>query len=112
MSNATFRDRKTTTMLFRMIDLQVAAEKKEKPTRQLFVTKSRTLANKVKAQYSQIRGFGAAGDEAVFTLLDIDEDVEDDDELPTRFSELEDKDFPLFMTFDQVRQSPSSLPVD
>lgn len=90
-------------MLFRMIDTEVAAEKLQQPTRQLFVTKSRTLANKVKTSFQNIRGYVNTGEgQSTFTLRDIDEDAEVESELPSRISLLQDEHFPLFLTFDQV----------
>ncbi|KAG8896771.1 hypothetical protein FRB99_008657 [Tulasnella sp. 403] len=108
---------KTTTMLFRMKALEIGAEKLEHRIRQAFVTQSRTLAQKVKQYYSQLCRTSAATNPGLsqnqstverggFGLQDISDDPLDeqikDKRLPTRFSELADEHFPLFLSFDQL----------
>ena len=85
--------------------------------RQLFVTKSRLLAEKVERDYVNLLYSLSAGPDAP---LHVDERIQrwnsrrkkeifnpDDtdgrrDDLPEKFSELCDKDFPLFLTMDTV----------
>jgi hypothetical protein len=89
--------------------------------RQLFVTKSRLLAEKVERDYVSLLYSLSAGPDAplyvrerilrwnsrrkraIFNPDDTDGGRED---LPEKFSELRDKDFPLFLTMDTVSTSP------
>jgi hypothetical protein len=109
--------RKTTTMLFKMLGIQraweLSAVDMPKP-RQIFVTKSRMLATKVKEYFTKLlESLAMAG----YTLQEIAElkaqRVEDDlidlddapeSHVPARYSQFEDKHFPLFVTFDRVCQ--------
>jgi len=88
--------------------------------RQLFVTKSRLLAEKVERDYVSLLYSLSAGPDAplyvrerilrwnsrrkraIFNSDDTDGGRED---LPEKFSELRDKDFPLFLTMDTVSTS-------
>jgi len=106
---------KTTTMLFKMLGIQraweLSAVDMPKP-RQIFVTKSRMLATKVKEYFTKLlESLAMAG----YTLQEIAElkaqRVEDDlidlddapeSHVPARYSQLEDKHFPLFVTFDRL----------
>lgn len=96
-------------MLFRMIGLDIAAQKSGRSLRQVFVTRSRTLARSVGQYYAQLkrteanesgslRGETTAG----LSLLEMDENAEVQGALPSKFSELQDSHFPLFLTYDQV----------
>ncbi|KIO30551.1 hypothetical protein M407DRAFT_20439 [Tulasnella calospora MUT 4182] len=97
---------KTTCMLFRIIGLDIAAKKLGNTLRQVFVTQSRTLARRKPA--------------LGLSLLDMDENAEEEGVLPSKFSELDDSHFPLFLTYDQLCKlleadfdlqfQPSSLP--
>ena len=76
----------------------------ERP-RQVFVTKSSTLANKVKRLYH-----GMSNTLSGLPLpqeADNENAFEGDDHTsgvyPTKYSELHDNDFPLFLSLDQVR---------
>ncbi|KAG8900068.1 hypothetical protein FRC00_014670 [Tulasnella sp. 408] len=101
--------RKTTCMVFRMIGLDVAARKSDRSLRQVFVTQSRTLARKVRMYCMQLRQ--TESNEAVastrqpglgISLLDMDENAEEEGVLPAKFSELTESHFPLFLTYDQT----------
>ncbi|KIO30563.1 hypothetical protein M407DRAFT_39041, partial [Tulasnella calospora MUT 4182] len=77
--------------------------------RQMFVTQSRTLATKVRQDWTKL--LQTERNEVVETpeapipglsLLDMDESAEDNGSLPSKFSELNDSHFPVFLTYDQV----------
>ncbi|KAG8942979.1 hypothetical protein FRC04_003265 [Tulasnella sp. 424] len=100
---------KTTCMLFRMAVLEMDSRESQRPTRQMFVTQSRTLASKVRQDWTKllqteknevIAGPGAPMPE--LSLVDIDETAEENGGLPSKFSELEDSHFPVFLTYDQL----------
>ncbi|KAG8896642.1 hypothetical protein FRC01_011694, partial [Tulasnella sp. 417] len=100
---------KTTCMLFRMICLDIAAEKYNRPFRQMFVTQSRTLARRVRTYCVQLRqteanevGTGPREKGPGLSLLDMDETAEEEGALPSKYSELQDSHFPLFLTYDQL----------
>lgn len=114
-------------MLFRMLLLERSPSATlDRPLRQIFVTQSRVLASRVKEYFTQLSEtldaglksraeikamFEAklkAGEEhedgkAEIDLVELDEENESGVDLPSRWSELEEKHFPLFVTFDQVR---------
>lgn len=99
-------------MLFRMICLDIAAAKYNRPFRQVFVTKSRTLARRVRSYCMQLRQTEANEVGAVpkkkapgSSLLEIDETAEEEGVLPSKFSELQDSHFPLFLNYDQVSKN-------
>ncbi|THG96062.1 hypothetical protein EW026_g5704 [Hermanssonia centrifuga] len=115
---------KTTTMLFKMLgierswDLMNDSTKEKIPRpRQVFVTQSRVLAEKVEEYYAKLSKSCAAAQrtaEDSAKMASVSQDSEDDglldrDEeelwsgnLPKRFSELKQEHFPLFLTFDQL----------
>ncbi|KAG9047262.1 hypothetical protein FS837_002665 [Tulasnella sp. UAMH 9824] len=119
---------KTTCMLFRIIGLDIAAKKLGQTLRQVFVTQSRTLARRVRLDCLQFRQTetDSAGPMTQkkpslgLSLLDMDENAEEEGVLPSKFSELDDSHFPLFLTYDQLCKlleadfdlqfQPSSLP--
>ena len=82
--------------------------------RQIFITQSKVLATKVEEYYLKLSQSLAAeqrtSQESTRISFNkeqtdlIDEDEEDlyHSQLPDRFSALEDKHFPLFLTYDQV----------
>lgn len=88
--------------------------------RQIFVTKSRMLAMKVQEYFAKLAGSLAMAShspadltnlptapryQADLGLVDVD-DIEDwRTDLPAKYSELEEKHFPLFITFDGVSSS-------
>ena len=112
--------RKTTTMLFKMLGIERAyvmrKDSMPKP-RQIFVTQSRVLAGKVEEYFSKLldslsTAERTRGELAQFVknkrqqnegeLIDIDDDQAWRADLPSRFSQLRDEHFPLFLTFDRV----------
>ncbi|KAG2360020.1 hypothetical protein BDR07DRAFT_1487588 [Suillus spraguei] len=107
--------RKTTTMLFKILGMQRAWELRgldmPKP-RQIFVTKSRMLAKKVEEYFTRLlESMAMAGytlpEIAKLKAQSIEDDLIDIDDapevnLPARYSQLGDKHFPLFVTFDQL----------
>ncbi|KAG2096334.1 uncharacterized protein F5147DRAFT_839983 [Suillus discolor] len=108
---------KTTTMLFKILGIQRAWEMSAvdmpKP-RQIFVTKSRVLATKVEEYFMKLlESLALAG----YTLeelakmkarsvqeglVDLDDLPDSQMNIPMKYSELEDKHFPLFLTFDRL----------
>lgn len=106
-------------MLFRMISLeQMPMKGLERKVRQLFVTQSRVLAGRVNEYFAQLlRSLDTADlsiDQIKATkrdnkrdlhvdLVDLDDDYQAKADLPARFSDLEDRHFPLFLSFEQVR---------
>lgn len=101
---------KTTTMVFKMLGVEMTNRRMQPsdPTsrsRQMFITQSHVLAGRVEEYYTELlhatkcntRQRRPAED-----LLALDEDADERDDLPAKFSDLEDKHFPLFATFDQA----------
>jgi len=113
-------------MLFKMLGIERSWElhndnemkmSLEKP-RQVFVTKSRVLAVKVSEYFSKLLGSlataGRSPKELVKLagekdsqrdgegLVDLDDERDWRQDLPSRFSLLRDGHFPLFITFDRV----------
>ncbi|KAG2108067.1 P-loop containing nucleoside triphosphate hydrolase protein [Suillus discolor] len=108
---------KTTTMLFKILGIQRAWEMSAidmlKP-RQIFVTKSRVLATRVEEYFTKLlESLALAG----YTLeelakmkarsvqegpVDLNDLPESQMNMPMKYSELEDKHFPLFLTFDRL----------
>ncbi|KAG9026707.1 hypothetical protein FRB95_008543 [Tulasnella sp. JGI-2019a] len=107
---------KTTTMLFKMIALERAAQHSDTKIRQIFVTQSRVLAGRVEEYFKKLvlTSQSTKPTTALPTeesqiatkpqqeLLDLDDEVDDDERLPSRWSDLQDHHFPLFLTFDQL----------
>ncbi|CAE6529326.1 unnamed protein product [Rhizoctonia solani] len=103
---------KTTCIVFKMLGIEKMYEwaKDEKP-RQVFITQSPELAQRVQEYYralvqtdsnqSTTSNQLATGKEQV--LADLRDDGVESFGLPSRYSLLEDKHFPLFVTFDQLR---------
>ena len=100
--------------------LSMAYEENLPHPRQLFVTQSRVLAEKVEEYYTKLAASHAAAKRtaeesrqlAAQQQADKDRGLVDRDEeeywrgsLPEAFSELKDEHFPLFVTFDHVRES-------
>ena len=105
-------------MLFKMLAIQRTwqqySDMGPKP-RQVFITQSRVLATKVEAYFAKLMlSLGAAtyspeelrameiDFEQVFEFVDQDDNERWRSDLPERFSELRDKHFPLFITYDRV----------
>jgi hypothetical protein len=115
-------------MLYKMLAVEATyLENKDSFTRrprQLFVTQSRVLAARVKEYYDslaltlgKVKKGGPGNESEPETVKNRGDDVllaggMDDDglphRLPRRFDELEEKDFPLFLSFDQVSTSFAS----
>ncbi|KAJ6519176.1 hypothetical protein C8R45DRAFT_1204389 [Mycena sanguinolenta] len=102
---------KTTTMLYKMLlleaDYAASKEQGQQKRRQLFVTQSRILAEKVEEHFSKLSvGYqlstSVKAKTSPFALVDIDDEVNWRTDLPKRFSDLQDEHFPLFVTFDRL----------
>lgn len=112
---------KTTTMLFKILGIErswMAHQDTMVKPRQVFVTQSRVLADKVQEYYKRLHDSLSSADkgpeelqaialaraaEQDQGLVDRDEEIERRSDLPKRYSELRDQHFPMFMTFHQVR---------
>ncbi|KJA29102.1 hypothetical protein HYPSUDRAFT_32443 [Hypholoma sublateritium FD-334 SS-4] len=113
---------KTTTMLFKMLGIERAYTLRkdimQKP-RQIFVTQSRVLAGKVEEYFSKLLDSLATAEKTKEELarlikhkkqqqddheglIDIDDDQNWRGDLPSRYSQLKDEHFPLFLTFDRL----------
>lgn len=109
-------------MMFKMLGIERAymlrKDVMQKP-RQIFVTQSRVLAGKVEEYFSKLFDSLATGDKTKEELarliklkkqqqddheglIDIDDDQNWRGDLPSRYSQLRDEHFPLFLTFDRV----------
>jgi hypothetical protein len=100
-------------MLFRMLGMEKAAQF-QMPLRQLFVTQSSVLANRVREYYYRLRQALIASNATNGTshtdgsetdaqdLMDLAGEDDTGANLPSRFSELTAEHFPLFLTFDTV----------
>ncbi|CAE7232048.1 unnamed protein product, partial [Rhizoctonia solani] len=103
---------KTTSIVFKMIGIEKLFEQMEEVTkpRQVFVTQSRVLAQRVQEYYwSLVAGSSDASNKPTKLPEDEEEvlaDLDDEDVsafgLPPKYSMLEDRHFPLFLTFDQL----------
>ncbi|KAJ6456165.1 hypothetical protein C8R45DRAFT_1187129 [Mycena sanguinolenta] len=106
---------KTTTMLYKMLlveaDYEASKEERRQKRRQLFVTQSRILAEKVEEHFSKLSvGYQlstsvdhtAKAKTSPFALVDVDDEVNWRSDLPQCFSDLQDQHFPLFVTFDRL----------
>jgi hypothetical protein len=111
-------------MLFKMLGIEQAFKLKQdsmaKP-RQIFVTQSKVLATKVEEYFSKLLdSLSTAGrstqelaqlakeqklQSREHGLIDLDDDINWRADLPSKFSLLKDEQFPLFLTFDRVRNT-------
>lgn len=108
-------------MLFKMLGIERAWELRAEEVpkvRQLFVTKSRILVEKVEEYFVKLMASLSTGSKSPEELkelakaqklrqerevmVDKDEEVDYQSDLPARFSLLTEDHFPLFITFDQV----------
>jgi hypothetical protein len=105
-------------MLFKMLGIERSWETHKdgmQRPRQIFVTQSRMLASKVEEYFQKLLESlnSATGSEEDMekiakkvrdTARLVDEDEEENwrGDLPTRFSDLQDEHFPLFVTYDRV----------
>jgi hypothetical protein len=106
-------------MLFKMVGIERAWKRfpnmLDKP-RQVFVIQSRVLATKVEENFSklmlsleaascspkELRKMGMKVEKEM-ALIDLDDIDKWRPDLPKKFSELADENFPLFITYDRVR---------
>ncbi|KAI0791850.1 hypothetical protein C8Q75DRAFT_57350 [Abortiporus biennis] len=111
---------KTTTMLFKILGIERTYDDQHQDLprpRQVFVTKSQVLADKVQEYYlklSQSHAAGKLNKEEYATsvskmkarksigLVNRDEEGYHYDDLPKSYSELQDSQFPLFLKFDHL----------
>ncbi|KAI5997877.1 hypothetical protein F5J12DRAFT_895738 [Pisolithus orientalis] len=111
--------RKTITMLFKMLGIQRAWQLQSEGSgmprpRQIFVTKSPVLANKVEEYFVKLlESLSLAGytleelarlqpSNMDLEMVDPDDVPDTQNGIPQRYSELEDHHFPLFLTFDRL----------
>ncbi|KAF7367491.1 UvrD-like helicase ATP-binding domain-containing protein [Mycena sanguinolenta] len=107
---------KSTTIIYKMLMVEVSSELSP-PTarkiRQLFVCKSAILADRVGEHFAQlIRGYRPvavsenvkAAKRAHRALVNEEDYLENDwpSDLPKKYSDLQDTDFPLFISFEQL----------
>jgi uncharacterized membrane-anchored protein len=121
--------RKTTSMLFKMFGIERAWELRgstDARPRQLFITKSRNLAEKVEGYFYKLiqsifdeadtpkhiadmlerqNARGARG------LVRVSQESGWRQDLPERYSELREEHFPLFITVDTVSTSPLRITI-
>jgi hypothetical protein len=105
-------------MLFKMLGIERTRRKLDGPkVRQVFVTQSRVLADRVEEYFNNLIQSCAVESQTVEelewraskrkeiekNLMELDEEDDSSSNLPSRFSQLEDKHFPLFLTFDKVQ---------
>src|ERR1700733_13197699 len=94
------------SMLFKLLGVEKAKAEGNQPIRQVFLTQSHILAQRVQEYYSQLYGaaplgVGDRGPAAVYSmsLFQLDQESDSRSDLPTSFSELRDDPFPLSGTF-------------
>jgi len=112
-------------MLFKMLGVErSSASLYRRKIRQVFVTQSRVLAERVQEYYTKLARSSAAGEcsegeikkratqrsQAEKELIELDDEDDSQSGLPKKFSELTDGHFPLFLTFDKV-SSRSNTPL-
>ncbi|OSX68101.1 hypothetical protein POSPLADRAFT_1128861 [Postia placenta MAD-698-R-SB12] len=112
---------KTTTMLFKMLGIERSYQLMQNETmhkpRQMFVTQSRVLAEKVKDFFLKLHESLLSADKspeeirAIVAsrqaqqeqgLVDLDEEIDWRGDLPKRYGDLTDEHFPMFITYDQL----------
>ncbi|KAI0641195.1 hypothetical protein C8Q79DRAFT_920041 [Trametes meyenii] len=112
--------RKTTTILFKMLGIErsweTSGEGMERP-RQLFITQSRVLAEKVEEYYeklqqslatakcspAELKEIAAKGRQRRRQrLVNADEQVFLRSDLPQRYGDLEDAHYPMFLTYEHL----------
>ncbi|KAG8731048.1 hypothetical protein FRC11_005260, partial [Ceratobasidium sp. 423] len=110
---------KTTALIYKMrtIDQMNVTRGNQRPTRQLFVTRSRVLAQHVEATYQGLVEFTDIALKSVDelkemakqsredpdrALVEFDSEIDLRNDLPERFSELQESHFPLFISFDKL----------
>lgn len=92
-----------------MIGIEKLFEQMEEVTkpRQVFVTQSRVLAQRVQEYYQSLVSSASShraerSQDEEHILADLDDEDASAFGLPPKYSMLEDKHFPLFLTYDQV----------
>ncbi|KAF8319670.1 P-loop containing nucleoside triphosphate hydrolase protein [Clavulina sp. PMI_390] len=102
---------KTTTMLFKLLSIETAHRQKGSKIRQIFLTQSHILAQRVQEYYAQLFGTEQHGYTKIEKskldstgLVNLDEESDARGDLPAKYSELTDAHFPLFVTFNQIRR--------
>ncbi|KAJ7755559.1 hypothetical protein B0H16DRAFT_1540848 [Mycena metata] len=101
---------KTTTMLYKMLLIEATHDTDTRKYRQMFVTKSRTLADKVGEHFGKLLGGhrpSAVSENAKAAIkadrvLILENETDWRSDLPRKYSDLQDADFPLFLSFDQL----------
>lgn len=103
-------------MLFKLLGVEKTKAKAGQPIRQVFLTQSHILAQRVQEYYIQLYGaatlgVGDGGPSTIdsMSLFQLDEESDFRSDLPARFSELKDDHFPLFVTFNQVRHPAGAI---
>lgn len=103
-------------MVFKLLGIEMngrqSQQKRVTPKlRQIFLTQSHVLASRVSDYYEQLiqaidstSSISSRSNHASGNLLELDENNDQRTDLPAKFSGLEDKHFPLFVTFDQIRR--------
>jgi len=97
-------------MLFKMLGVErSSASLSSKKIRQVFVTQSRVLAERVQEYYTKLARSSASSarsegesKQRATQLIELDDEDDSQSGLPKKFSELTDDHFPLFLTFDKV----------
>jgi hypothetical protein len=103
-------------MMYKMLGIEKTARTAGKNVRQVFITQSKVLAEKVEESFNNMiqsySGHLLSAEERQWRAMTrkhadkhlVELDAEDDSftNLPSHFSKLEDKHFPLFLTFDKV----------
>ncbi|KAG8763338.1 hypothetical protein FRC11_004565, partial [Ceratobasidium sp. 423] len=112
---------KTTAIIYKMrANAQLAARSDGlRPTRQLFVTQSKALTEQIAKSYYALVDSSEIANESTHELeemrkvnqkyqnrelVEYDNSVDFRVDLPRRFSELKDSHFPLFVSFDKLRE--------
>ncbi|KIY72673.1 hypothetical protein CYLTODRAFT_343644, partial [Cylindrobasidium torrendii FP15055 ss-10] len=112
---------KTTTMLFKMLLIEQTHPDDQRRPRQVFITKSQILARKVQEYFKILTVSLSKASMTLAELMeqrvqdtsmdhiqeqsrleDANDDVERRNDLPARFSDLDDTHFPLFITYDDL----------
>jgi predicted SpoU family rRNA methylase len=110
-------------MMYKMLGIERTARTTGEKVRQVFITQSKVLAEKVEESFNNMiqsySGDLLSAEERQWRAMMkkhaekhlVELDAEDDNfsNVPSRFSDLEDKHFPLFVTFDKVCDMYSSV---
>ncbi|KAG9097776.1 hypothetical protein FRC06_007202 [Ceratobasidium sp. 370] len=94
---------KTTALIHKMHGVEQC---RMESLRQLFVTRSRVLAKHVESGFRRLVDSANMGSEApeepIQNLLEYDNEIDLRNDLPSRFTLLEESHFPLFISFDKL----------